>query len=123
MPPLVRFFEIISRSCSATAARMWIVSRFAVGHIAAATNSTFALHQAAMNATLRASRSSLAITSFACACDSGSVAAAADRRCSLGLDELGDQIPSAAVQIVGDRLALPEAQPDFAARANPQITG
>jgi hypothetical protein len=56
--------EIISRSCSATAARMWSVRRVACG-LSQATNSTPASIMVAMNATLRESRSSLAMTSRA----------------------------------------------------------
>jgi len=52
--------EIISRSCSATAARIWTVSRFAIG-ISHATNSIPLSIRVAMNATLRDSRSNLAI--------------------------------------------------------------
>jgi hypothetical protein len=61
-PSLVRC-EIISRSCSATAARMWIVSLVACG-LSTATNSTRDSIKADRNATLRESRSSLATTSL-----------------------------------------------------------
>ena len=52
--------EIISRSCSATAARMWIVSLLAIG-MSQATKSTPASRRAEMKATERDSRSSLAM--------------------------------------------------------------
>ncbi len=56
--------EIAFASCSATAAIMWIVSRFACGK-STASNSTPASISADTNATLRASRSSLAMISVA----------------------------------------------------------
>src|SRR5205807_6589520 len=52
--------EIISRSCSATAARMWMVSRVACG-LSQATKSTPDSISELMKWTLRASRSSLAM--------------------------------------------------------------
>ena len=55
-------YEIISRSCSATAARMCIVSLVACG-LSQATKSTPESISDEMNATLRANRSSLAMTS------------------------------------------------------------
>ena len=63
--------EIIIASCSAMAAMMWIVRRFACGK-STASNSTFDSIKLEMNATLRAKRSSLAMTSLvlgACCCD------------------------------------------------------
>src|SRR5262249_41925788 len=59
---LVRW-EIISRSCCATAARMWIVSL--LGGLSTATNATPLSMSAAMNARLRDRRSSLAMQSLA----------------------------------------------------------
>ena len=53
--------EIISRSWSATAARMWMMIRVAVG-LSQATNSILLSIRFAMKATLRVRRSSLAIT-------------------------------------------------------------
>src|SRR5262249_37565586 len=60
---LVRW-AIISRSCCATAARMWIVSLLACG-LSTATNSTPESIRVAMNARFRDRRSSFAITSLA----------------------------------------------------------
>ena len=56
--------EIIFASCSAMAAMMWIVRRFACGK-STASNSTFDSIKFEMKATLRAKRSSLAIMSLA----------------------------------------------------------
>jgi hypothetical protein len=56
--------EIIRASCSATAARIWIVNRFADGK-STASNSTPASIRLETKATLRASRSNLAITRVA----------------------------------------------------------
>jgi hypothetical protein len=56
--------EIASRSCSATAARIWIVNLVAVG-LSQQTKSTLRSINIAMNARLRLSRSSSAMTSFA----------------------------------------------------------
>jgi hypothetical protein len=56
--------EIIFASCSAMAAMMWIVRRFACGK-STASNSTFDSIKLEMKAALRAKRSSLAIISLA----------------------------------------------------------
>jgi hypothetical protein len=56
--------EIIFASCSAMAAMMWIVRRFAWGK-STASNSTFDSIKLEMKATLRARRSSLAMISLA----------------------------------------------------------
>lgn len=56
--------EIIFASCSAMAAMMWIVRRFAWGK-STASNSTFVSIKLEMKATLRAKRSSLAMISLA----------------------------------------------------------
>ena len=56
--------EIIFASCSAMAAMMWIVRRFACGK-STASNSTFDSIKFEMKATLRAKRLSLAIMSLA----------------------------------------------------------
>ena len=56
--------EIILASCSATAARMWTVNLFAVGK-SQAVNSTPDSIRLLVNATFRAKRSNLAITSVA----------------------------------------------------------
>jgi hypothetical protein len=69
-----------SRSCSATAASIWIVSLLACGMSAAMTPESISVE---MNATLRLSRSSLAMTSLALCFLQAAMAAASCGRLSL----------------------------------------
>ena len=74
--------EIASRSCSATAARIWIVNLVAVG-LSQQTKSTLRSINIAMNVRLRLRRSSLAMTNFAlCLLQAASAFATRAGRCA-----------------------------------------
>src|SRR6202035_2856953 len=87
--------EMASRSCSATAARMWMVSLLACG-LSTATNSTPDSIRVATKARFRDSRSSLAITSRALCLRQASIAranwGAVGLLAALDLDELADRV-------------------------------
>ena len=107
--------EIISRSCSATAARMWIVSRVACG-LSQATKSTPDSIKFEIKATLRASRSSLAMTKVAPPQPAGRERGGDLRPvvflAELDLLKLGDDHAARPGNMAGNRLALRfQAQP------------
>jgi hypothetical protein len=96
--------EIASRSCSATAARMWIVSLLACG-LSTAMNSTPESIRVATKARFRESRSSLAMTSRASV--NGARQFGAIRfLAALNLDKFADQLPSAAIEKIHNGLLL-----------------
>jgi hypothetical protein len=102
--------EIISRSCSATAARIWIVSLFMCG-LSTATNSTPLSIQRCNEGQVAGQTIELGdhqpgLLALAGGDGGGELWPVIVALARLNLGELGNQRPAAAIQVAHDRLAL-----------------